>query len=149
MVSIQTNKILEKYGMGIIKKENGKFILKKESSLSEKIPEWDNTTSTCEIYFMKRTDLQKNSESEDYILESRHNDSPTIKEFIDIKEQVFFDGRVEINNGKFNIDIDAVYIPLEYDNKKFNNILNKIGYCVDNIEKRNENYSDYLYLWWD
>ncbi|MEG1256404.1 hypothetical protein [Clostridium sp.] len=149
MISIQTNKILTKYGMEVVEKENGGFAFKKSYDFSKELSDWENTTSHSEFSFMKRSDLQKICESENYILNSRHNESPTIKEFINIKEQIFLDGRVEMNNGSFYIDIDAVHIPLEYDNNKFNKILNSIGYCADSIEKRTENYKDYLYLWWD
>lgn len=66
-----------------------------------------------------------------------------------LKEQVYLDGRVEINNNRIEFDIDGVYIPLEYEEKKFNKIVSNIYSGIDTIEKINVNYKDYIYLWWD
>lgn len=99
--------------------------------------------------FISRSDLEKITKIDPSVLEERHNLSPTIKEFINFKEQLFYDGWIEIRDNKIELDIESVYIPLELENRKFNKILDEIGYNVDSIEKVNENYKDYLYLWWD
>lgn len=102
-----------------------------------------------DFYFMKKTDLQKIAELDCSILDSNHNNSPTIEEFINVKKQIFFDGRIEQNNGNINIDVDTAYIPLEYNIDEFNKISNKIGYSADTIEKVSVNYKDYICFWWD
>lgn len=98
---------------------------------------------------ISRSDLEKITKIDPSVLEERHNLSPTIKEFINFKEQLFYDGWIEVRDNKIELDIESVYIPLELENRKFNKILDEIGYNVDSIEKVNENYKDYLYLWWD
>lgn len=122
----ELNKVLKKYDIEI--KENGRE----------------------EFSFIKKNDLQKIAELDESILDSKHNSSPTIKEFISINEQILFGGRIDNENGKLYVDVDTVYIPLELENRKFNKVMEKVRCCsVDSIEKTTENYKDYICLWWD
>lgn len=141
-------KILGKYNINVEIDNKGKIFFNKKHILPGENQNY-KTTDAQDLDFMKRVDLEKICEEHEYLLENRHNDSPTIKDFIDMKEQVFFNGRVEIDNNEIQLDIDGVYIPLEYEDKKFNKIVSKIHYGIDTVEKKNVNYKDYLYLWWD